>query len=776
MKTLLLAGAATLALCLPASPSAARAPGDPAPAAARDEDPKAPPTVSPVVVTAAPLHADAPNTTASITAETVDRTISTVTVEDALRYLPDVLIRQRHIGDTQDPITTRTSGVGSSARTLIYADGILLSALFGNNNSTASPRWGLVSPDEIARIDVLYGPFSAAYPGNSIGAVVEITTRTPDRLEATAEVQGAVQSFRKFGDDETLGTGRFAATLGDRVGRFSLFASYNHLDTQSQPLSYATIARPTATSTAGAPTLGGVADASRTGSPILVLGSTGNEHQVQDNATLKLGYDLTPTLTAGYRVGVFHNDDVAKATSYLSNASGQPVYAGALNIGGRAYSVAASAFSSGVYRQEETMLAQGLTLASHTQGVFDYEIVASRFDYLTNRQRLPSTALPAANAGGAGSLVSLDGTGWWTFDAKGTWRPFGVDGAHVVSFGAHDDVFQLDNPRYALSDWLNGAPGATTTLSRGRTQTWALWGQDVMRLGPAITLTVGGRYEHFRASNGLNVSTAPALNVAQPALEHDSFSPKAVLAATPWEGWTFRASVGVAYRYPTVTELYQAITTGVTLTSPNPDLRPERAVSTELSAERAWNGGKARLSLFGERIDDALLSQSATLVPGSGTLFSYVQNVDRVSNRGIELVAQQDRLPIPHLSLSGWITYVRSNIDEDRAFPAAVGKDLPQLPRLRGAVVVAWSPLPRFDLTLAARYSDRAFATIDNSDAYADTYQGFGAFFVVDAKARYRINPHLTAEVGVDNLNDRSYFVFHPFPQRTVIASLKASY
>ena len=594
MKILLLAGAATLALCFAASPSAARTLHDPDPPAARDDDPQSTPAVSPVVVTAAPLHADAPTTTASITAETVDRTISTVTVEDALRYLPNVLIRQRHIGDTQDPITTRTSGVGASARSLIYADGILLSALFGNNNSTASPRWGLVSPDEIARIDVLYGPFSAAYPGNSIGSVVEITTRTPDRFDATAQVQGAVQRFSKYGDDETLGTGRFAATLGDRIGRFSLFASYNHLDTESQPLSYATIARPAATSNVGAPTTGGFGDASRTGAPILVLGSTGNEHQVQDNLTFKFGYDVTPTLTASYRVGLFHNDDVAKATSYLSNAAGQPVYAGALNIAGRAYTVAASAFSNGVYRQEETMLAQGLTLASHTQGVFDYEIVASRFDYLTNRQRLPTTALPAANAGGAGTLVSLDGTGWWTFDAKGTWRPFGADGAHVVSFGAHDDVFQLDNPRYALSDWLNGSPGATTTFSRGRTQTWALWAQDAMRLAQKLTLTVGGRYEHFRASNGLNFSATPALNVAQPALEHDSFSPKAVLAATPWAGWTFKGSLGVAYRYPTVTELYQAITTGVTLTSPNPNLQPERAVSTELSAERAWRGRARR--------------------------------------------------------------------------------------------------------------------------------------------------------------------------------------
>ena len=94
-------------------------------------------------------------------------------------------------------------------------------------------------------------------------------------------------------------------------------------------------------------------------------------------------------------------------------------------------------------------------------------------------------------------------------------------------------------------------------------------------------------------------------------------------------------SWGVAYRMPTVTELYQAITTGTTLTVPNPNLRPERASSYELAAEqRSGDSGLVRLSFFEEDITSALLSQSAPLVPGSTTLFSFVQNVDRTQVRG----------------------------------------------------------------------------------------------------------------------------------------------
>ena len=60
-------------------------------------------------------------------------------------------------------MTTRTSGVGASARSLIMVDGALLSPLIANNNNVGGPRWGMVSPEEIERVDVMYGPFSAAY-------------------------------------------------------------------------------------------------------------------------------------------------------------------------------------------------------------------------------------------------------------------------------------------------------------------------------------------------------------------------------------------------------------------------------------------------------------------------------------------------------------------------------------------------------------------------------------------------------------------------------------
>ena len=83
-----------------------------------------------------------------------------------------MLIRERYIGDRNAIVSGRTTGTIESAKTLVYADNILLSNLLGNSFNFP-PRWGMVSPAEIDRVDVIYGPFSALYPGNSIGGVLD---------------------------------------------------------------------------------------------------------------------------------------------------------------------------------------------------------------------------------------------------------------------------------------------------------------------------------------------------------------------------------------------------------------------------------------------------------------------------------------------------------------------------------------------------------------------------------------------------------------------------
>ena len=54
----------------------------------------------------------------------------------------------------------------------------------------------------------------------------------------------------------------------------------------------------------------------------------------------------------------------------------------------------------------------------------------------------------------------------------------------------------------------------------------------------------------------------------QPGLGSTNFSPKASLSFDPNKEWNVTASFGEAYRYPTVTELYQNITVAASRPSP----------------------------------------------------------------------------------------------------------------------------------------------------------------------------------------------------------------
>lgn len=157
-----------------------------------------------------------PNIVASVNREYIRTKINIVDTQDALKYVPGVWVRKLR-GGTEGLIQSRTWGL-SAARNLVYVDDLLISQLINNGHPDSQPRWGLVSPEEIERIDVLYGPYAAQYPGNSMGGVYQITTRMPEKLELTAKQTVAVQDYDWWGVKRPFTTTQTALTGGDKVG------------------------------------------------------------------------------------------------------------------------------------------------------------------------------------------------------------------------------------------------------------------------------------------------------------------------------------------------------------------------------------------------------------------------------------------------------------------------------------------------------------------------------------------------------------------------------
>ncbi len=700
---------------------------------------------------------------ASVTAAKARATVNLIDTQDAVKYLPSVFIRKRNNGDTQATIGTRVWGVGSSARTLVFADGVLLSALIANNNAIGGPRWGLVAPSEILRIDMMYGPFSAAYAGNSMGAVMEITTRMPEKFEGSVEQSQAVQSFEQYGTSASYGTTQTTAHIGSRFGKLAFWASGNYQDSRSNPISYVTAAADPSGTTGAFPAR------NRLGTPANVLGAGGLLNTKMTNARIKAAYDVTPSIRLAYSFGFWQNDATADVSSYLRR-DGQPTFAGS------------NAFASGYYELIQQHSSHNLSLRSAARKDWDFEVVGTRYRFDKDQQRVPTTVAATGTAFGApGRAALLDGTGWQTFDAKAVWHRDGLSAKHIVSFGAHGDQYMLENPTRTTAEWRSGAFTGTATDGRGNTETRALWLQDKWTLSPAFTLTFGGRFEQWRAFGGVNANGAT--RVTQPEVRDEWFSPKAVLAWMPNTRWSTTASVAKAVRFPTASELYQLVSTGLTFTAPTPDLRPDNVVASELRVARNFSRGMVQVAFFQDDIRDAIATQFLPLLPNSPVLYSYLSNVDRVRARGTELVFSTRDLVVPKLELSGSATYLSARIlaTSGRATSsgnssAVIGKFLPNIPEWRGTLAATYSPVERLGVTLAGRYSSRIYATLDNTDINPNVYQGFAEWFVADARANYRIGQRWTAAVGVDNLLNRKYFVFHPFPQRTVVGNLRFAF
>ena len=728
------------------------------------------------------LPTQIPTTIEGVTKEQIEQTINATDSQDALKYFPSLLVRKRYIGDYNHAIlSSRASGTGNSARSMVYADGILLSNYLGNgiaNGTNYAPRWGLVTPEEIERVDVLYGPFSAAYAGNSVGAVVDYVTRMPKQFEAHAKLSGFTQNFKLYGTDSNYGGMQASASLGNKNGDWSWFVNVNRTTSNSQPLTFTTrrVSQGTAPDANAQRVTGAVQGLSTTNEPWLLLGGATQYKTTQDHAKVKLAYDFSPMVRASYTLGYWQNTSENRSQSYLRNAAGNLVYSGNVNINGRGYALAASDF--GVSNDVLEHVMHGLSVKSNTQGDFDWEVAASMYNYNKDQIRAASTAQPGSLAGGAGQLTDQNGTGWNNLAIRGTWRPDGIKGSHIVDFGYQQDSYKLRILRSNIAgNYLTDGPGTVANDVGGTTQLRSVYAQDTWAFAPKWKTVLGARLENWTASSGFTTFGAgnPA-NAAYAARSLNAVTPKAALSYQWSSDTVLKASTGRAVRFPTVGELYGATAAVNSRFINDPNLRPEKSWTTELSAEKDLGNGLLRLTFFTESTRDALYSQT-TFDSVANANITRVQNVGRIQTNGLEMAYNGNDVLAKGLDLSASVTYADSRIKENAGFVTVpgdtVGKYQPRVPVWRATGLVSYRIDPQWSASLGVRFSGAQFSSLNNADVNGFAYQGVSRYFTADVRARYQLNKQVNVAVGIDNLNNYQYWNFHPYPQRTFITELK---
>ena len=698
--------------------------------------------------------------TSVVTKEQLEK-VNAITVEDAIALEPSLIVRRRFIGDPNGVIGIRGSNMFQGHRSMVFSDGLPLHYHLQTRFSGA-PRWSLVSPSEIDSVEVLYGPFSAEYSGNSMGGVVNIKTKNPTERKFILEGNLFSQDYDELGTNENFNGGKGFFSYEDKIGDFTIFASYNHLENESQPQTY--FFNTFAAGAGGTAVSGATMDEDEFETPVLYYGDSGTEKARSDLYKLKAGYDLGDYELRATIAYEQRERRLTNLNNFLTDAAGNTVWNGIANIDGQEFSVRGSNFQERSQDRDSLLFGVGFSgPVSTSDWVFD--MYYSDFDILKDNEirtgRNPDDPdFAAANAAFGGRYTdSDDGTGWKTFDVKaGTDYLFGSDRARL-SVGYHYDKYELSIEPYNY-DSINNVLGAARDASEGETSTQALFAQFGYALSNQFDLALGARYEKWNTSGGSNG-----------AIEFDrrnesEISPKFSLGYFPTDDITIRYSLARAVRFPLVEELYRNESTGDRQFISDASLNPEDGIHHNLSFEKAISNGSVRVNLFHEEVDDVIFTFSGELNNNAGT-FTTTLPVDEVTTSGAEFIYNQNSVFGTPFDVRFNLTYTDAEITENALNPEIEGENFPRIPDWRSNLLVTYNLNHAVDLNTSFRYASNSYNELDNSDRASNVFGAQDEYLFVNLKANWNVTDDARIGVGIDNVFDEEAYVFHPWPSRT---------
>ncbi|WP_082219257.1 TonB-dependent receptor [Massilia sp. NR 4-1] len=699
--------------------------------------------------------------------------------EDALRNLPGMTLRKRYSGDRNALIGGRSFATSQAPRALVYMDGYLLSNLIGRFDA---PRWNMLAPEEISSVEALYGPFSALYPGNSIGTTIAIGTSRPEKFTGAARVAGQVQEYGNYGLKDRYRNYQASLLLGDRLASglwYKLMA--NHQDSTSQPMQYYGITAsdsgtftPPQGSARVTPVSGIVYDTAPTGQRRAIFGPNAGaiDHTRQNTLKLTMGYDFTPELSADGFLAWWSNDTATRNQSFLRDAAGNTVWSGRVSQDSNVFQIAPNVFAP--YIREERHMQGGLALKTRYRAGWNTALSVSRYAIEHDTQRNAALPDPQAASGGAGSAVLRNGSGFRTLELRSSYTPTPGDwtgGLHALTVGLHASDYVLKQTTRTLADWRS-ANGEESQFVGGKTRLLAIYGQDVWRFAPQWRATAGLRAETWKSFDGVQrFRPGPTENYRERS-EH-AFSPKLSLGWDAAPGLDLQLSAGRGTRFATVSELFQGSLAGSSLTVADPNLKPERSTALEFSAEQRFDAGKLRAAVFQDDVRNTIWSQlNLSVFP----VVTSTQNVGQVRTRGLELAGVVDDLGLRGLSLDANISYSKAIILENANYQPSVGKRWARIPHVRSTTTLLYAPQESWSLAATWRYSGRQFSEINNSDINPDVYGGLSRQKQLDLRLLLKPAARTEIAIGVDNLNNYLAWQSHPFPGRTLFAEVRYAF
>lgn len=694
---------------------------------------------------------------------------------DALTESPSLFFRGSAFGNT-----TPGSGQGgfsmrgvSGNRSRIMIDGQTLNSGYSNG-----VNWSSVMMNDVDRIEVVPGAFSALWGGDAMGGVVNVISKRPTKREFSGEAGFTAGSpysyFTNVGYRDRFENGFGIAFAASNIGNHSYIGDF--------------VVKSAAAGSGGAAVVGAVPTLDQNGNPSIIIGDKGRRPWEQQNANLRLYYDYSADtkVSAGVAYDRYHTHYTSN-DGYLAGPKG-PFLSGSANDAGLQFSVAPTDFATLQPSEEttlrgfgrfETKLAEGVKL----EGDIGYATLTNWYaNYISGKSLYD---------GGVGQISTSPNT---RFNATmqinaqvGDYNNVIVGGAFESSTLArhNDDTWFWRDPdtRVATSYAANGHSTMTSVFIQDKVTPLKDFQLDYVR---TFDLYFGGRYDMWEA-HGSNFQTPTAYQPTllpfykdNPLRQENSFSPKFSAVYEPFEWVTLHGSVGTAFHPPTLSQLYStAFTTktgpvGVRTTEADPNLKSEKLFGWEIGANfRLPTHTKIQATYFENYLRDLIYQQ--VIVQGTANDVNRNVNVGRAEIHGIEATIRQ--AITDELDVFGVVTRQDPRVTKNDSQTAMVGKILGDVPRIMFTLGAEWK-WRQWAAMAEVKYTGHNFGISDtlNQGIATGVFGAYDAYTLVNAKLSYKIDENMTFSIAGDNLLNQKYFQYYLQPGLTITSSLSVRY
>ena len=628
-------------------------------------------------------------------------------------------IRGVGTGDFQFPTDP---GIG------VYVDDVYLARSVG----------GLLSLEDIARVEVLKGPQGTLYGRNTIGGAINVVTTEPLLTgDMTGQLRGRVGTYGRVDGSVSINAPLIDDTLGAKLS-VSYLTDRGYGTRLTDGAHYASENR------------------------FIVRG--GIKWQITPGVTFKLNADYTrqrQNPPSGYEIAfVPSGPTVAKiarynqyAAPYLNASLGLPtgtIYDGRF-VSPDPYHIYSQQAQqddsdiggvSGIFTID---VAPNVTLKSITawrnvDALINVDGDQTPYPLQQSRTKLYDNQYSEELQLGG---TALDGRlnvliGGYLFREKGN------SSVYTNSFSGIYEALIAAKLTPTAAD-----VGDTYTTFFDQADSQAIFSQETLKLTDTLSLTVGGRFNHDRKRYATSVTRPQNGTIAVPlstaVANWNSFTPKVGVDWKPVRDVLLYASYAKGFK----SGGFGASTVAST---PTPEYNPERLTSYEAGAKTSWLNNRLTLNVAGfysQYRDIQLTVQSVDAVTNAN--LRTTRNAGASNIKGFEFEASA--IPMTGLNLNLGVGYVDAKFDTLTAAAITSGfvldSRVPQIPdwSINGGVEYRFTAGGRWTLRADGSYKGSQFLTAADPTSYQSPYA------LLNARVAWRPDALNGVELAVEGTN-----------------------